>query len=181
MPDILQRLIDDHVNVARLLNLLERELETIQAGRSADFELMHDIMVYMTMYPDQTHHPLEDLVFQRMLEHDHSLSDTLATVTKEHEGLAQKGSRFKDALEHVVDGVLVSREELEAQGRDYVEFLRYHMAKEERHLFPTAQQLLNAEDWTWVSEAMEAREDPVFGATVEQQFRSLYNHIRQQA
>jgi hemerythrin-like domain-containing protein len=122
---------------------------------------------------------MEDLVFQRMLEHDDSLQEILATLVKEHEGLAQKGGCFKDALEHVVDGVLVSRAELETQGRDYLEFLRYHMGKEERQVFPTAQQVLNDTDWSWIATAMEAREDPVFGATVEQQFRSLYEHIRQ--
>ena len=34
-----------------LLDLLDSELEKVRQGEVADFELMRDIMVYMTRYP----------------------------------------------------------------------------------------------------------------------------------
>jgi len=47
----------EHVNFATLLNRLEAELERFQEGGVPDYELMLDIMFYMTHYPDVLHHP----------------------------------------------------------------------------------------------------------------------------
>jgi hemerythrin-like domain-containing protein len=49
----------DHVNFGRLLNLLEGELRRLHDDRSPDYELMLDIMYYMTHYSDVLHHPKE--------------------------------------------------------------------------------------------------------------------------
>ena len=45
---------------------LEKQMDVVRDEENADFELMHDIMLYMTHYPDRTHHPMEDLVFQKL-------------------------------------------------------------------------------------------------------------------
>ena len=52
----------DHVNFARLLNLLEGELDLLHDAGSPHYQLMLDIMYYMTHYSDVLHHPKEDLV-----------------------------------------------------------------------------------------------------------------------
>ncbi len=181
MSKIMRRLRDDHVNVARLLTMLEAQLDAVRAEqRSADFELMHDIMVYMTHYPDHTHHPMEDLVFQRMCDTSEEARPITEELGREHHGLAEKGIRFRDALERVVDGALVLRAELDEFGRDYAQFLRYHMDKEEGQAFPMAERMLSDEDWAWIESRMQAQEDPVFGPAVTEQFKSLYEHIREQ-
>jgi len=61
MPDTLAQWHTEHVNFAKLLNLLEAELDLFHKGDSPNYELMLDIMFYMTHYPDVLHHPREDL------------------------------------------------------------------------------------------------------------------------
>jgi hemerythrin-like domain-containing protein len=101
-------------------------------------------------------------------------------ITREHKDLATKSNAFLDMLIQVTDGEMVLREEIEAAGRDYTEFLRSHMEKEDERLFPLAEKTLRKEDWIEIARAMKRLADPVFGAVVQKQFRELYEFIQQQ-
>jgi hemerythrin-like domain-containing protein len=178
--DIMKQLGTDHGNVARMLDILDRQLDNVQQMNFTDFDLMRDIMYYMTHYPDRTHHPLEDLVIRKLIEHDPSARDLGENILREHKGLAEKGEAFLDMLVQVTDGEMVLREDIEAVGRDYIAFLRAHMKKEDQRLFPLAEKTLKRQDWKDISRAIERRHDPVFGPMVDDQFRALYDFIQQQ-
>ena len=181
MSEILEQLKTDHGNISRLLSTLEEQMKIVHDEENADFELMRDIMVYMTHYPDHTHHPMEDLMFQRLIEHDSGAGDIVARLEREHVGLAEKGKRFQEMLRHVVDGALVERDVLESTGRDYIAFLKTHMEIEDSDAFPRAERALSNEDWQIVASGMQARTDPVFGPVIADEFRSLYDDIRRES
>ena len=174
---VLQQLARDHANMRLLLDLLDSELVRVQEGDVADFELMRDIMVYMTRYPDHTHHPIEDLMFRRWIEYDENARSLAGTLGREHRGLAQKGEALADILAHVVDGAMVSREEIETRARDYCEFLRYHMDVEDERAFPGAGRALREVDWAGIVSAFAEHEDPVFGPIVHDEFRDLFERV----
>ena len=180
MSTVMGELRQDHRNVREILGLLARELEAVGNASGGDFELMRDIMVYMTRYPDHTHHPKEDLMFERMRERGIApdTEATIATLLREHVALAEKGTIFRDMLIGVVDGALVERDALVATGRDYVEFLRYHARLEDESVFLEAEKLLDDADWAVVRKAFEAQVDPIFGPVVDHEFESLYDYIR---
>ncbi len=183
MSTVLGALHEDHRNINQLLDLLARELDVVEDESNGNFELMRDIMTYMTRYPDHTHHPKDDLMFQRMRARGvvSATEDTIAALLREHGALAKKGEAFHDVLRRVVDGAMVERQELLAAGRDYVEFLRYHARLEEEAVFAEAEMLLGDADWPVIMQTFEAQADPVFGPTVDREFRALYQHIRNSA
>ncbi len=181
MPAIMEQLKADHGNISHLLTTLEEQMDVVHAEENADFELMHDIMVYMTHYPDHTHHPMEDLVFQKLTSYDSSAGGLVTRLRREHAGLVEKGQHFTEMLRHVVDGALVERVVLENTGRDYIAFLRSHMEIEDRDAFPRAEQALSDEDWEDVASNIEARADPVFGPIIADEFRSLYDYIQRES
>lgn len=181
MPGIMEQLKTDHGNISRLLRTLEAQMNIVHKEENADFDLMHDIMVYMCHYPDHTHHPMENLVFRKLVAYDSSAGDILVRLEREHEGLAEKGQHFLDMLRHVVDGALVERIALEDAGRDYIAFLRRHMEFEDKDAFPRAEQALTNQDWADVASGMEARADPVFGPVIADEFRSLYDYIERES
>lgn len=177
MSNIINELRADHANASRLLDILEEQLEVVHNEQITNYELMYDIMQYMTHYPDLYHHPKEDLVLRWLSERDpttHSESDALR---KEHKALAEKGEKLRDTLRVVIDDGLVERETLESQGRDYVEFLRFHMKREEEQVFPLAERTLLDDDWVEISDAMKHMEDPLFGQVLEDDYRSLYEFV----
>ena len=76
MSAIMEQLKADHGSISRLLATLEEQIAIVHDEENADFELMHDIMVYMTDYPERTHHPMEDLVFRKLANRDNSAGVT---------------------------------------------------------------------------------------------------------
>lgn len=199
MSAIISRLCEDHRNVDRLLDVFERKIDALDKGSAdvGDVELMCDIMSYMTRFPDRTHHPMEDLIFERLrarglapqteetiekLLHEHvalaKKGEALrAMLLREHAALAEKGKGLR-RLEH---GSKSERQTLAALGRDYAEFLRYHTRLEERTVFVEAETLLDDTDWSDIARAFEASDDPVFGPVVDRGFRALYRHIQNNA
>ena len=62
LADLLNDLREDHRNMSIMLDLLSSQIEHIRDGERPDYELIHDIMRYMTVYSDAVHHPKEDLL-----------------------------------------------------------------------------------------------------------------------
>ncbi|MGD8378415.1 MAG: hemerythrin domain-containing protein [Gammaproteobacteria bacterium] len=177
MSDVLEQLHQDHLNMSRLLGLLARQLDRFHRARQTDYALMLDIMHYMLHYPDLFHHPREDLVCQRlMLRHPES-SGLVARLLDEHRQLHKEGHRFHESLRDVVNDQFMRRETIEEQGRAYIARQGDHMSLEETKVFPLAREHLTREDWDWVAEQVAHREDPLFGHTVLDEYRNLYQFM----
>ena len=129
----------DHVNFARLLNLLEGELDLLRDAGSPHYQLMLDIMYYMTHYSDVLHHPKEDLVFARLNARDENVGRMVRELTIQHTQLGEMGAAMVHALDDVINGSITSRQHIEAMAREYVSALRAHMRTEETELLPVAQ------------------------------------------
>ena len=66
VANVLTELRQDHRNMGLMLNLLEQESNRLFDGDDTDFELLHDVMHYMTVYPDTVHHPKEDRIYAEL-------------------------------------------------------------------------------------------------------------------
>jgi hemerythrin-like domain-containing protein len=171
----------DHVNFGRLLNLLEGELDLLHDAGSPHYQLMLDIMYYMTHYSDVLHHPKEDLVFARMKARDENIGPTIDELTIQHTQLRDMGESMVRALDDVVNGSITSRERIEATARAYVSALRAHMRTEESEILPRAGRLLSESDWTEIDAAIANFDDPLFGSEVQERYAGLREQINRQA
>jgi hypothetical protein len=99
----------EHVNFATLLNRLEAELERFHKGESPDYELMLDIMFYMTHYPDALHHPKEDLAFARIKERQAGARAIVDELAGQHAQLKETGEALVHVLDEIVNGTITSR------------------------------------------------------------------------
>ena len=80
METVLSRLQLDHANMSRLLDIVDAQLQLVADAQNADFELMRDILHYLTNYSDAIHHPTEDLLYAR-------LADVSVSARKENSGV----------------------------------------------------------------------------------------------
>ena len=182
MSRVISQLRTDHINFVRLLDLLETELSSVtDEGSQVNYDLMRNIMVYMTHYPDHFHHPKEDLVFAFMEKRDHTLHPLVQHLEEDHRALARKGTKFLGIVQNVMDGELVRRDAIESLGWDYIDALRSHIYAEEDRIFGLAESLLLEQDWAAIDDAMEHMDDPLFGPVVEDDYHSLYEFIMQEA
>lgn len=179
MHRLLSSLHEDHVNIAKLLSLLEDEIEKFDAEQNPDYQCMTDIMRYMTHYPDMHHHPNEELIFSRLAERSPSSHEDIDHLSEEHKKLAQHGLSFLDDLDAVTSGAIIHRDKLAEDAHAYVEMLKSHMRKEEGDVFPLAQALLTEEDWNRLETQIETVRDPLFGPNVDNGFKAVFDAILQ--
>ena len=171
----------EHTNFTTLLDLLEDQLDRFHRGEPPDYELMLDIMFYMTHYPDVLHHPKEDLAFAKLAEREPTTRPTVDGLTEQHGRLKRDGNALVVALDDIVNGSITSREHIEAPGRAYIAAFRSHMDTEEAEILPLAAKLLHDEDWAAIGAAMLQIDDPLFGKNSEARYATLRRHIARRA
>lgn len=173
MNEILDRLHQDHIHMARVLDLIDRELERFNADESSDLPLIQDAMDYLTQYGDQCHHPLEDRVFARLQASNPSTTEAVSRLHDEHQALYARGKAFHDALGDVESDATMTRDRFMKLARDYLDLQREHLNFEEATIFPLAREHMNQTDWQAIDRDEKRSHDPLFGAQVEQAYQRL--------
>ncbi|ESQ08182.1 MAG: hypothetical protein N838_03185 [Thiohalocapsa sp. PB-PSB1] len=178
MSALLNRLEEDHRRLTQIMGLLEGLLDRFHDGEEPDYELLAELLEYMTDYADQVHHPSEDLIFEQLLAKTDQGQEVLRRLMLQHQALAQLNRRFRESLEGIVHEEVLPRDEVEIQGRELLATLRSHMLLEDNEGFPLAAELLSAEDWAQIEMRAPAAEDPVFGHADPVRFRTIYAQLK---
>ncbi len=172
---VIAELRTDHRNMAILLGLLRREIVTARHGGDPDFDLLTDVMHYLTFYADAVHHPREDLVYAKLQAA--GKGNGLVFVESDHAELAADGKQLRDEVDAAFSGAALAREKFVIDAMRYVERLEEHMHWEESDLFKRAD--------TLGDETLELGElavsDPIFGQDTSPRYASLLAHIKDSA
>ena len=129
MIDVLRQ---EHKDVARLLDLVEAQID---GTATLDLELLHEVLEYCLTYPDQYHHPKEDLIYRALCEHDRRVEPAIEDLEAEHEELAVLTREFAALVEKARAEGAHSPLGFKALGRSFLDFYRQHMTKEEQWFF----------------------------------------------
>jgi len=178
LADLLNELREDHRNMSIMLDLLSRQIEHIRDGERPDYELIHDVMRYMTSYSDAIHHPKEDILYTAMKAARPELADGLDRVEPDHREIARLGETLRNDVEAIASGAAITRERLVADTAEYVSTLRKHMAWEEDDLFRRATQLVTDEQELFIDVSDFDTLDPVFGPERGHSYANLLQNIR---
>ena len=166
----------DHGNFARLLDLLEQQLDAFQTGKQVDYELMRLTVYYLRHYPDRFHHPREDVAFRRLVQRDPQLRSDVEWCIREHALIAEAGEKLLNFLNQVIAGDEVGPKGLKAAAATYLAYYRHHLAVEEHQIIPRAVELLRPDDWAAVSD-IAAEPDPLFETEVDARYSELRRRI----
>lgn len=159
--------------MGRLLRLMEKMWREISGGQPPDYPLFNEISDYLRGYPDQCHHPKEDLIYRKLGERDPDLHELGGDLEYEHARLAKLTNRFGELLTSAQDDVDVSLDAFLTTLDELVRVYRRHMAMEEKHLFPLAIKKLRRADWDEINSAVFGQGDPLTDAA-----SSRYEQIR---
>jgi hemerythrin-like domain-containing protein len=177
MAEVMRVLYQDHRNLAKLLNVLERQLAVFEDSGLPDYDVIRGVLDYCTSYPDVCHHPKEDLVLNALSARDAAAADRVGDLRADHEELAALTARFLAQVHRVMAGAELPRDWFGNMARDFLDSYRNHMAMEEEVFFPLAEETLMPEDWAQIDAKVSDRDDPLFGERVEQRFRELRERI----
>lgn len=146
--DILRQ---EHRNFETLLLVLKRELGLFARGERPDYEVVHAVIAYFQVYPDACHHPLEDIVFEKLKARDSAAATRIGDLAADHRKGAERLRRVAQAVENVLADRKLLRQTVNDIIRDFIEQERRHMAMEERYFFPAAVKALQPQDWAEIA------------------------------
>jgi hemerythrin-like domain-containing protein len=172
---------EEHEYFARLLRLLQKQVDVLHARGEANYALMQDIVSYLRKYSDQFHHPREDVAFERLTSHCPELELIVARLKQEHRVIAHAGVTLLAHIEAALGGSILPREQLEAAAATYLVYYQNHIRTEDTAILARAAERLTAEDWEAVRAAVPVAPDPLFGANPQTRFRELRRQIAQEA
>lgn len=167
----------EHVDFLRLLDLFELQISFFHKGATPDYQLMLDIVYYLTHFADKFHHPREDVAITRLGERSPADRVMIFRALGEHTVITSAGKQLAEQLDTVLNGTVLARELVEVTAATYLTYFRDHMAREEKQLFPLIHKFLLPVDWRSVAAAIPSEDDPLFGKKVKERYRALHRQI----
>jgi hemerythrin-like domain-containing protein len=172
---------EEHEYFARLLGLLQKQVDVFHSGSKPNYTLMQDIVSYLREYADQFHHPREDVAFERLASYCPEFELVVARLRQEHRVIAHAGATLLAHIEAVLDGSILPREQLEAAAATYLIYYQNHIRTEETTILTRAARHLTADDWEATRAAVPGAPDPLLGPNPQTRFRELRRQIAQEA
>ena len=167
----------EHMDFARLLELLQKQLEVFRDGGAPNYALMRDIVQYLRNFPDRYHHAREEIAFRRLALRDPAARELVARLEQEHRIIAAAGDALLKCLDEIAEDAWLPRCEVETSAATYLVYYQMHIGKEEKDILPLARETLTDEDWQAVFAARPSGPDPLFGVSADPRFRELRRQI----
>jgi hemerythrin-like domain-containing protein len=177
MSKIIEILLEEHRNIDKLLLVLEQELHVFDRSEGPDYEILQAVIQYFQDYPENCHHPKEDMVFAKLKTRDPAAAERIGDVEAEHHVETDRLRRFAQAVDDILAGREFLRQTFHDVVHEFIEHQRQHMDKEERLLFPAAVKGLRPEDWADIDARLNDRKDPLFNGAIATKFHALQRTI----
>jgi len=172
---MLNRLLVEHDHILRKLNLLELQYLDMCRGKTPDYSLMRSIIVYIQEYPEQIHHPLEDMIYSILLKRVDDVEFVQELIT-EHTQLEVVTRRLRELLESLPSDI-ASKEQLKQQLSEFLVGQRQHIYTEEIKVYPLVQSVLTKEDWRQLQSMVPILDGPILGRRTRDDYERLYREI----
>ena len=173
----LQQLHQDHINLAKVLHLLETLLSDVKYGEPVDLDILSEIVDYVQSYPDRFHHRREDAIFSVYLEHPACRHDLVERLMGEHTLLVGKTHELNQYIQQWRNDSPVPRERVVSMIADYLHLQWDHLNTEESSVFNWLDQELTDGDWGRIEASMPAATDPLFGNPMRQRFENIFERL----
>jgi hemerythrin-like domain-containing protein len=175
MSEIVELLKLEHRSIERVLDLLAEQEEKMATGGAWDPTLMRVALAYLSGFPEECHHPKEDLLFRRMQARAPERVAAMADLARSHELLSQATTRVCD--EASAQPPLESSD-LAKSLAGFIAAYRNHMSAEESEFFPAALDCLSGDDMAVLDFQVFDRCDPLIEPRTEAEFWALQKEIQ---
>ena len=177
MANIIERIRDEHGNMAKLLDALERQVAVFDGGGKPDYEIVLSILDYFLDYPDRCHHPKEDLLARKILDVAGDDATPLRKLEAQHEELGILTRRYAELVRRVLDEAELPRSDLARAAKEFIASQRHHMQMEEEHFLPFADSILSRDDLASLESQLFAETDPLMDPDTESRYAILRDAI----
>jgi hemerythrin-like domain-containing protein len=161
MPQSLRNLQLEHQSLGQLLDIMDECIGDVGESQAPDYLLLQVIADYLLSYPDEVHHPKEDLIFLKLQGRDSDAASKLSQLLDEHRELREITQEFAATLGDSTGAAASRPDQVMQATKKLVAYYRHHIEMEEEHFFPTAERVLTKGDWADIDFAFSERTDPL--------------------
>ncbi len=173
--DVLKR---EHVNMLKVLAVLDAEVRNFRETGALDYDLLFSAIDYIETFPDKVHHPKEErFLFAALERRRPDAKPLLDGLRDEHAREIGMIADLRGAVEAMSIEVPYDKEAFAKMVSDYTAFVHDHMRKEEVEVFPLARDGLAPEDWAEIDRAFDENRDPLFDEQETERYRELLRRV----
>jgi hemerythrin-like domain-containing protein len=177
MTNIIEQIRDEHSNMTRLLDALERQVAVFDEGGRPDYEIVTGVIDYFLDYPDRCHHPKEDLLARKIMAGADATDGPWRKLEAQHEELGILTRRFHRFVRRVLDEAELPRGDFVRAATEFIASQRHHMRMEEEHFLPLAEAALSRDDLAALDSELFAETDPLMDPDTEARYATLRDAI----
>ncbi|MGB0466549.1 MAG: hemerythrin domain-containing protein [Pontibacterium sp.] len=174
---ILTELHQDHINLNKMLAILQLKVGKLRAGDHPNFSLMADVVSYISDYADAYHHRREDCMYKHFYGRDPALDKLITSCEDEHRHMKYTCTVLSETIEGILHDAVVPMDAFTDRLASFLDEESAHIDKEDKVLFPMLQKLATEQDWAQLLEELPRLDDPLFGEKQAVQYADLYNEL----
>ena len=177
MIDVLLLLRLEHKYFGEVLNLIDKQRYKLEQGDDVDINLLQSLAEYLSGYPDECHHPIEDIILQRLCMRNPGAMPDVDVLLKEHREIKRLTGLLATTVTAAVNTGDTQAPELGEVMQQLVYYYRNHIMMEEEYFFPAAAKVLSKEDWEAIEFDLYTGDDPLFSSAAHVRFQKLREEI----
>ena len=145
--NVTQRLKDEHQLILRMISLVEKNTELLEAGQFRSWQFYLDAVDFIRNYADSFHHAKEeDVLFVELVTNGMpAKSSPIEAMLMEHDEGRAHVKAMEEGAQKALDGETGQIPAIVEHARGYAALLRGHIDKEDTILYPLAERVLPAE------------------------------------
>lgn len=178
LPPVLQCLFEEHRHLSALTRLLTEKVSGPGTLSPGDCYLLRDVVGYLHDYPDEVHHPTENMLFEAVVRRDPTMQGAADRLRRDHDEIAAETAGILELLDRLI---ATPGGKLDAEARqaclNFARRQRAHMRFENNEVFPVAIESLPRSDWRRIERHFATVDDPLFGRAVARRHRLLYEYL----
>jgi hemerythrin-like domain-containing protein len=169
-----QQLVTDHRNIKKLLQYLRNEVKHYDdALEDTDTARILEALDYLSDYPQNFHHPMEEVAMDLLVERNVGDKDAILKVRAQHQEIERETRKLADLFEQIYNDQIVPVSRIKEQLARYYDLQSLHLETEDKTIMPLFEKTFSEADWDWISCQVENRHDPLFFAPYTESFQEL--------
>ncbi|GMU21679.1 MAG: hypothetical protein AMXMBFR13_17690 [Phycisphaerae bacterium] len=169
----------EHRTIERVLECLAKASAQVEAPDVLDGDSIRKLLEFFRDFADRCHHDKEEKRFFPVARHRGvgCPPGDIDILLDEHEQGRSHVRAMAEALSEAEQGDASAKARFRENARQYIALLSEHIRKEDDCLFPTADNLLTADDQESLTHAFEAIEREEMGTGTHERLHALADEL----
>jgi hemerythrin-like domain-containing protein len=175
-------LMEEHRVIERVLTALERATNRLSRGEEVYMRFFNGALVFIKGFADGCHHKKEEgVLFPALVENGLSKeTGPVAVMLAEHEEGRRLAQGMRVAIDRFQGGDVRGRTAVIQGANDFIKLMRQHIYKEDKVVFPTADNVIPAAQQQQILDGFAYFEQDLSGEDVHEKYYGLAERLERE-